>query len=290
LLSQDPQFGYVDTFHAVFSNIVFSGRGIFKKIMGKLAPNKRPSDNMAMAMDFPQEEEFALGNMNPTCYYYYWFFPKHWMDYYHRFLKYEGLSLEERENWKTDYKWLIKKALLNTNGTRFLSKNPPNTARIKLLLEAFPDAKFVYTYRNPIMVFISTQNLYKTVLPLLQYQDISDEELDRVIFETYIEIMNRYEEEKKLIPEGNLIEISYEDFEKDNLKGLREIYKGINLPGFEEALPHFNSYLESVKKYEKNTYTFSEKTINAILNQWQFAMDRYNYDVPKNINIVREMV
>ena len=31
-----------------------------------LTPDKRPTDNMELAVDLPQEEEFALANMMPT--------------------------------------------------------------------------------------------------------------------------------------------------------------------------------------------------------------------------------
>ena len=102
--------------------------------------------------------------------------------------------------------------------------------------------------------------------------------------------MNRYEAEKSLIPEGNLIEVKYEDFDKDNLKGLQEIYNAINLPGYEEALPHFKSYIDGVKKYQKNKYKFTQQSIDKIKKHWQFAMDRFNYTVPENIEIVSETV
>ena len=44
--------------------------------MAALMPNKRPTDNMELSPDLPQEEEFALSNMMPYTYYNFWFFPK----------------------------------------------------------------------------------------------------------------------------------------------------------------------------------------------------------------------
>ncbi len=37
------------------------GTAFFKKNMSWLMPDKRPTDNMELAVDLPQEEEFALG-------------------------------------------------------------------------------------------------------------------------------------------------------------------------------------------------------------------------------------
>lgn len=43
--------------------------------MAMLMPDKRPTDNMELRPDLPQEEEFALSNMMPYTYYNFWFFP-----------------------------------------------------------------------------------------------------------------------------------------------------------------------------------------------------------------------
>ena len=40
------------------------------------------------------------------------------------------------------------------------------------------DAKFIHIHRNPIEVFLSTQNFYNKMLPPLQLQSISKEEID----------------------------------------------------------------------------------------------------------------
>lgn len=43
--------------------------------MAMLMPDKRPTDNMELRPDLPQEEEFALSNMMPYTYYNFWFSP-----------------------------------------------------------------------------------------------------------------------------------------------------------------------------------------------------------------------
>ena len=44
---------------------------------------------------------------------------------------------------------------------RIVLKSPPHTARIRVLLEMFPKAKFVHIVRDPYVIFPSTVNLWK---------------------------------------------------------------------------------------------------------------------------------
>ena len=76
ILAQDKHFGYTTTYQTVFPHLMMFGQPMFKKTMGWLMPDKRPTDNMELAPDLPQEEEFALSNMMPYSYYDFWFFPK----------------------------------------------------------------------------------------------------------------------------------------------------------------------------------------------------------------------
>ena len=61
----DKHFGYTTTYQTVFPNLMLWGQPFFKKNMAFLMPDKRPTDNMELKVDLPQEEEFALSNMMP---------------------------------------------------------------------------------------------------------------------------------------------------------------------------------------------------------------------------------
>ena len=81
IFAQDKSFGYTTTYQTVFPHLMLFGQPFFKKTMGWLMPDKRPTDNMELAPDLPQEEEFALSNMMPYSFYDFWFFPKRWQEY-----------------------------------------------------------------------------------------------------------------------------------------------------------------------------------------------------------------
>ena len=287
LLCQDPQMGYTTTFQSVFPDTLFNktGRFLFENFTRLLIPGKRKGDNVSLDSTFPQEEEFALGDKTPISFYYFWMFPRKIINYYNSYVRFRGVKVDELDSWKRDYQLLIKKALKNTKGQRFLSKNPTNTARIKVLLDMFPNAKFIHIYRNPVEVFLSTQNFYKKMLPHLQLQSIEQEKIDKHILHIYKNLMNDFFEQKELIPSGNLIEVSYEKLEENPVGILKNIYEKLDLQGYENTGPMFRKYLKHTESYKKNIHYITKELLQKVLHEWDFAMKKLNYTVPQNIEI-----
>ncbi|NOQ92159.1 MAG: sulfotransferase [Flavobacteriaceae bacterium] len=287
ILSQDPQMAYTTTYQSVFPDTLFNklGRFLFVGFSNLLIPVTRKGDNVILGMSLPQEEEFALGAKTPICFYYFWMFPKNIIAYYNNYIRFNKIKKEQLKLWKSDYELLIKKAIKNTNREVFLSKNPPNTGRIKILLEMFPNAKFIHIHRNPIEVFLSTQNFYKKMLPHLQLQNVDQEEMDKNILKIYKELMKDYFEQKKFISSGNLIEVSFEQLENNTMSVLANIYKKMNMKGFERAQPKFHEYLESMRDYKKNKHIIKKKVLKKLLIECDFTLKKLNYKIPKNLEI-----
>ena len=287
LLCQDQQMGYTTTFQSVFPDTIFNiaGRFLFENITRLLIPGTRKGDNVALSPSYPQEEEFALGDKTPICFYYFWMFPKNIINYYNSFVRFRDVDGDKLKAWKRNYKLLIKKALKNTKRQRFLSKNPTNTARIKVLLDMFPKAKFIHIHRNPIEVFLSTRHFYQKMLPHLQLQPIAQEEMDGHIIDIYKNLMNDYFEQKEIIPPGNLIEVSFDELENRPEAILGNIYEKLNLPGFENAKPMFRKYFKRMESYRKNKHTITKEQVEKIQYEWGFAMKRLNYSTPQTIEI-----
>jgi hypothetical protein len=173
---------------------------------------------------------------------------------------------------------MLRKATFKEGGKRLVIKNCSDSARIKALLELFPDAKFIHTYRNPYDVFRSTQHLYRTVLVRAQVQEIDLKELETWVLQFYTQLMQKFFAVKSLIPKGNLVEIKYEDLDKEPLAQLRRIYETLGLPGFAEAEPAFKAYLDSIKGYQKNVYKKLEDSLIQNVNQnWSFALKELGY-------------
>ena len=290
LLCQDTQMGYTTTFQSVFPDTIFNtlGNFLFEGFAKLFMPGKRAGDNVALGTKLPQEEEFALGHKTPISFYFFWMFPLKIKEYYKRFILFEEIESSQLESWKSDYKLLIKKALKNTNGEIYLSKNPPNTARIVVLLEMFPNAKFIHIHRSPVEVFLSTHNFISKMLPHLQLQNLPQGVIDGMVFELYKDLMSDYLKQRELIPKGNLVELSFDSLQEDPMGVLNNIYKELNLPGFEAAAPNFKTYVASKRSYQKNTHKITERQLETLKNTCGFIFEEYNYNIPENIEIIND--
>ena len=290
ILCQDPQMAYVTTFQSVFPDTLFNkaGRFIFEGFARILIPGTRKGDNVLLGTGLPQEEEFAIGDKTAISFYYFWMFPRSLKKFYDQFVRFVNVKDSEISSWKNDYKLLINKALKNTQRERFLSKNPPNTGRIAVLLEMFPEAKFIYIHRNPVEVFLSTHNFIKKMLPHLQLQSVDSEKLEKSIFELYKDIMHDYLEQSPKIPKGQLVEVSFEELEKNPKLCIQNLYRTLNLDGYDQCESYFDAYLDSKKSYQKNTHRITADLIDKIRLEWGFAMKHWSYDVPENIEIIHD--
>ncbi|MFX1326031.1 MAG: sulfotransferase, partial [Promethearchaeota archaeon] len=279
LLCQDPQFGYITMLQASFPKS-FLSNSFFEFFMGHFLPETRPMDNMRMGTKETQEDEMALGNIFPYTLYNAWYFPRRMMEFYYKYVRFKNISPKVREIWTNGYNYLLKKATIHMDGKQLVLKNPANTARIKFLLNLYPNAKFIHIYRNPYITFLSTRYFYKKTMEAFMFQTISSERIEDNIIEIYKDMMNNYFKEKKLIPIGNLVEVKFEDLEKDEIGQLKRIYKELNLPGFENNKNFFENYLNEIKSYKKNKFELSEEIINKVEKNWGFAIKKWNYKIP----------
>ncbi len=278
IFAQDSHFGYTTTYQTVFPHYVMALQGFFKPTMGWLMPDRRPTDNMELAPDLPQEEEFAINNACPWNYYNFWFFPERMQEYCDRFLTFRDITPQELQEFKHEFEKLVKISLWNTGGTQYLSKNPPHTGRIRALTELFPNAKFIYLMRNPYTVFESTRSFFLNTIRPLELHTITDEEMEQNILRNYMELYRAYQEQKHVIPQGNLFEVKFEDIEQDALGITERIYRELSLPGWDAARPAIEQYIGRKRGYKKNNYAYAPRTIQLVNEHWGPVLDDWGYE------------
>ncbi len=278
IFAQDKHFGYTTTYQTVFPHYVMALQGFFKPTMGWLMPDKRPTDNMELAPDLPQEEEFAINNACPVNYYNFWFFPERMQEYCDRFLTFKDITEEELEDFKKSFEKLVKISLWNTGGTQYLSKNPPHTGRIKALSELYPNAKFVYLMRNPYTVFESTRNFFKNTIRPLELHSISEEQMEQNILRNYMELYCAYKEQKKCVSPESIYEVRFEDIEQNALGITEDIYRKLQIPGWELARPAIEKYIGGKKGYRKNRYQYDPRTVQLVNEHWGEVLDEWGYE------------
>lgn len=282
-IAQDERLGYFTTYNSVFPNNLLS-KIVVKPLMKWTMPDRRPADNLKLGVDLPQEDEFALGNFYDLSYYNFFYFPNDYTSLYEKAVRF-GVPKKRQLKWRSKYDILLKKALLNTKGDQILVKNPVNTARIKELLTIYPNAKFIHIHRNPVFVYLSTLNFFSGVLPSLQLQKISTEEVNNLIITTYKKLYHDFYAQKHLIPSSQLIEIEYEQFVQSPLDHIEKIYTKLDIEGFSSAKQILKTYVDSKSSHRINTYTIDKKVLDRVLKEWDFAFQAMNYSVPDNIEI-----
>ena len=284
LLCQDPKAAFVTTYQSLFPEALGS-KWLFKTFMKSTMPDKRPSDNVKLSVELPQEDEFALGNLNPYCFYHFFHFPHDYEDYYEKYVRF-NIDKQKINRWEKDYKHLINKSLINTKGQRIILKNPANTGRISLLTNIFPQSKFIFIYRNPVIIYLSTKKFFLNLFPTLQFQKTNEKEITEIILSLFEKFITDYERDKNMLSAGQLIEVRFEDLEENPVAEVQKIYQSLNINDFEKAFANFNSYVEKHKHYKKNKYEIDRKELEQVLKRWDFAMKNWNYNIPENINII----
>lgn len=280
LMSLDCNLGFVSTHQAFCPNNCIEGSKILKPIFNKLLPVKRPMDNVPMSLEYPQEEEYAMANLSPHSFYHGYFLPKS-MSYLFSSLSFEMIDDKTKNEWKNIFLTVLKKATLIMKGKRLILKNPLNTNRIPILLEMFPEAKFIYLYRNPYTIYYSLLHTFTRMIGAYQLEKISQDEIKENVFNFYEDMIFSYWNTKGLIPLGNLVEIRYEDLESHPLEVVERVYANLNLPAFKNNKDNFEKYILSQNGYKKNTFTADRETISRISQRWRFAIEELRYAVPK---------
>jgi hypothetical protein len=276
LLCQAPGTAYITTYQTVFPNLL-GHSWWFKPIIGKFWPTHRPFDDVKMGMDLPQEEEIALANVQDISFYNFLCFPKDFEKFYDKELFMKGLDDEMVTRWKSEYVKMISKAIINIKGDRFISKSPSNMVRIRQILEIFPNARFIFLYRDPYKTVESFYRFFHEVMPTIQVQNSNGDLTRKRLTGVYADMVRQYYADKDKIPGQNLLEIKFEDFNKNPIEFLKQIFDQFNIPGFENARQHFENYLDEMSGYKQNRYEISPETIQWVNEYAGDIIDKLGY-------------
>ena len=278
LLAKDRRFVCLDSIQAFFYHVAFVSKWLMKPILQRIIPETRPQDNVKLDADSPQEEEHPLTNVTHRAGMHSFFFPRN-RSYMERYNLFRGIGEVELEKWKKDYVGMLKQInLFQGVDKQLLLKNPHNTGRIKVLLECFPNAKFIFIHRHPEEVYRSTMTLYKKAVRTQFLQEFSEEQIHERVLWGYEQTMMQYLELRHLIPAGQLVEISYTELDEQPIETLQRIYGEIELGDFAAVKAEIEAYLAEVRDFEKNpAMPLDDKIRGEIRNRWRFAFEEWKY-------------
>ena len=279
LFHKDPQFGTLSNYQSFLFNIAMLSKSWLKFLLSPLMPETRPQDNVKVDTDLPAEEEQPLSVMSMRTGFHTWSFPSN-RSYFDKYNTFSGITPEEKMAWQQDYQFVLKNISYFNDGKRLVLKNPHNTSRVKELLELYPNAKFVFIHRNPYDVFVSTRHLMFRAVRAQFLEFVSHQEIEDMILYYFEKTMKKYIAEKNLIPKENLVEVSFDDMEKDSYGQIGNMYDKLDLPNFDQAKPFIEEYLNSVKNYKKNKFRNLRPDMQERINkEWKFAFEEWGYAI-----------
>ena len=250
---------------------------LLRPVLERALPEHRWIDRMAVTPSSPQEDEIALASMSELSFYHGIYFPQHFDRLIDRGVFLDGATEAQIARWEHRLALFYGK-LYRAQGVRLMIKNPVYTARVAQLRRLFPGAKFVHIHRSPQQVFASMRNFYARLLEVMALQLVpGDLDLDATILRVFDRMMDRLVRDVAELAPPDFVELGYHDLTGDPIGALRQIYEGLELPGFAAAEPGFRNHLAAVKDYRRNRFDpdpAADALVEEKLGRW---IDRWGY-------------
>ena len=275
LLVLDKRHTFPDTYACFAPNHFLASGWFIRPCLGFLMPSRRPMDNMAAGWSHPQEDEFALCNMGVRSPYLTIVFPNH-PPQDQEYLDLRDVPAPALDRWKTSFLWFLK-CLTVRDPKRIVLKSPPHTARVRVLLEMFPKAKFVHIVRDPYVIFPSTVNLWKRLYRDEGLQTPTFEGLNEHVFASFTQMYEAFRRDRDLVGPGQLCEMRYEDLIADPVGQMRSVYEKLGLGDYESVRPAIEKYAAEQKDYQTNRYQITPEMRDEITRRWSKYFQQYGY-------------
>lgn len=277
LLAVDPRLAYPNYLQATHPRTFMISEAKIQDWARNIAPTRRPYDNVELGLATPAEDELALCNDNLLSPHMAWHFPKN-AKAYENYVTFDQASRPEILEWQKSLETFAKKLTLKYSGRQLVFKSPCHTARIRLILEVFPDALFINIHRDPYRVYVSTKYMEIKSRPLFSYQKINLAQLDDFIFRRYKTIYKAYFRDVSRIPKGQFFEMSYDQLDQGSIQTMEQVYHTLALPDFSQVKQGLSTYVASLKNYQKNHYQDLSPEIKTRINQeWGFCFRAWDY-------------
>ena len=278
LLSLDERFAFPNTLDTFTPNHFLVTRYILGPMLRMLLPKQRPMDDMAVRVNSPQEDDFALCAYGaPTPYRRVAFPNRKGKDHLQL-----NLSLAEpgqRMELQKALEHFIKSLTIRYDSKRLILKSPPHTGRIKQLAQWFPQAKFVHLSRHPHKVVSSTMRLWRLLDELQGFQVPNYDEswLKNYVFECKDLMYQAYFSQRDLLPKNQLAEVRFESLLENPTEVMSQVYEQLELGEYSKTQPAIKSYFEARKSHRSKTSGIKAEFAEDIDHHWLEYMEAFGY-------------
>ena len=276
LLSLDPQFAYTRPSQMVLPGCCILFDKMIDALLG-LLDYRRPFDDMEVGPGSPQDDEVPLLKLTPHCEYHKYSFPRNYKFWLDTYVFHFNAASPAYDEWKRTYLGTLRKAAVLMHRERSLLKSPATMANLDVVLELFPNAKFIHIKRDPYKVIPSQIHLHNTMARKYGLESVSDEQLVDFALYQYQGYMEGFLKHKHRIRPENFIEIRYEDFVADRMRWLRTLYDKLALGDFAAMAGPLQQYIRTIENYEPHRFPDDPALRERIDAQLGFAVAALGY-------------
>lgn len=280
MLGRDPNHTFSTLYQVLFPDSFLTTGKWGPELLKNAVPDKRSYDNVVQNWFESAEDEIALMKMTGgLSFYTAIMFPDRAAEY-EKYIDFLEATPSERRRFKEALLLFIKKIMIATGGKRVVVKSCPHSARIRMLLELFPNAKFIHIHRHPARSFRSMVHMRETVDWENFFQIPSREFIEQRWDHTATiggRLYTRLIEDRSLIPEGNLIEIAYDQLIGNELEVLRKVYDQLEIPDWDQFEGVVSPYLAKIKGYKVNKLRIEPELEEYVYDRWRNVYETYGY-------------
>ncbi len=246
LLASDKNHRTLTLFQSVLPEVSLCFGWLFVPILSFITMTfriKNPYHNIDFSWIFPGEEDVAINAMMAVHDYnkIYQYPSKHEIitDHYLNFK-----NPEDSKKWMANYRYLLKKLAYCYGDKKLVLKSPPNTGRIDLLKNNFPDAKFIFIHRDPFVSISSARRLWKLNLAF-SFEAYSEAQVENILIKQYECIYELFKNQNGF---KECTTVTFEELVHDASKTMEFIYTNLKLEGWNTAKPMIDSVCEKRKQ------------------------------------------
>jgi len=215
-------------------------------VLNRLMTATRPIDAVPWSALDPQEDEIGLARLSMDSHMAGVAFPQDYLKHFHR------CALSSTRNFQRQLLLFTRLTWAHDGeGKRFLLiKNPAHTARVPLLLDLFPKARFVLMKREPIDAVRSLTLVKQKLADLVGLQPAPDQQ--RQVEETALAhhlLLEAFESARPMIPAGQLVDVEYTDLVSSPLATVEKIYRDLSIEGWDQAVDAVQARVNQAQTY-----------------------------------------
>jgi hypothetical protein len=209
-------------------------------------------------------------------------FPFPFLEEFARYVYFDTeVSPRERERFMAFYRRSMQRTLYIYGPTKhLLSKSPANSGRIGTLAQTFPDAKFIYTTRDPSALVPSTMSLFS-----FQWNAFSDLLDERPFRESVLEMTKHwYRYPIRRLGQGpaaSYTVVKYDDLVRDLEQTVTDIYAALGFDISPEYAQTLKKEADKARQHRsRHRYSLRQMglTRDQIAAEYRDILDRFGFE------------